>query len=81
MVDIKSLIDLQITIFCLMISGYIMTKLNILTSAAKKPMINLIIVSLRKERNKKGDNTSLYYCSLNWTCFDDISNSIAIWNY
>lgn len=43
MVDMKSLIDLQITIFCLMIAGYIMTKLNILTSATKKSMTDLII--------------------------------------
>ena len=38
MVDMNTLFDLQITIFCLMLAGYLLTKLNVLTLDARKPL-------------------------------------------
>lgn len=43
MVDMHSMIDLQITIFLLMIAGYVMTKLKILPPESKKPLTDLVI--------------------------------------
>ena len=43
MVDMSNLLNLQITIFCLMLSGYILTKTNILSGDARKPLSNLLI--------------------------------------
>lgn len=43
MVDMHSVIDLQITIFLLMSAGYIMTKMKILTPESKKPLTDLVI--------------------------------------
>lgn len=43
MVDIHSLIDLQLTIFLLMLAGYVMTKLKILPPESKKPLTDLVI--------------------------------------
>lgn len=43
MVDMKTLIDLQVTIFCLMLAGYILTKLKILSPDARKPLSGLLI--------------------------------------
>ena len=43
MVDMHSMIDLQITIFLLMMAGYVMTKLKILPPESKKPMTDLVI--------------------------------------
>lgn len=43
MVDLKTLLDLQITIFCLMLAGYILTKLHILSLEARKPLSALLI--------------------------------------
>lgn len=39
----SNLLNLQITIFCLMLSGYILTKTNILSGDARKPLSNLLI--------------------------------------
>lgn len=43
MVDIKTLIDLQITIFCLLLAGYVMTRVGVLTLDARKPLSALLI--------------------------------------
>lgn len=43
MVDMSNLLNLQITIFCLMLSGYILTKTNILSGDARNPLSNLLI--------------------------------------
>ena len=43
MVDMSNLINLQITIFCLMLAGYILTKLKVLSADARKPLSNLLI--------------------------------------
>lgn len=43
MVDMAGLLNLQITIFCLMLAGYILTKTNILSADARKPLSNLLI--------------------------------------
>ena len=43
MVDFKTLIDLQITIFCLMLAGYLMTRFGVLSSDARKPLSALLI--------------------------------------
>lgn len=43
MVDMDNLISLQVAIFCLAMAGYIMTRMHILTLAARKPMIDLIL--------------------------------------
>lgn len=43
MVDMSNLLNLQITIFCLMAAGYILTKIKVLTSEALKPLSNLLI--------------------------------------
>lgn len=43
MININSLIDLQLTIFLLMLAGYIMTKLKILPPESKKPLTDLVI--------------------------------------
>lgn len=43
MIEMSNLLNLQITIFCLMFSGYILTKLNILSGDARKPLSNLLI--------------------------------------
>lgn len=62
MVDMSNLIHLQITIFCLMMAGYILTKAKILTADARKPLSDLlinfilpcnIITSFMMEFNKK----------------------------
>lgn len=43
MVDMHNLIDLQITIFCLMLAGYIMTRLGVLPPSSRKPLTDLVI--------------------------------------
>lgn len=43
MVDMPNLLNLQVTIFCLMLSGYILTKTNVLSGSARKPLSNLLI--------------------------------------
>lgn len=43
MTDMSTLVDLQITIFCLMLAGYVLTKLGILTKDARKPLSGLLI--------------------------------------
>ncbi len=43
MVDMSNLLNLQITIFCLMAAGYILTKNRILSADARKPLSNLLI--------------------------------------
>lgn len=43
MADVKSLLDLQTAMFCLMMAGYVMTRLGILTPSARIPMTDLII--------------------------------------
>ena len=43
MVDMSNLLNLQITIFCLMLSGYILTKTKVLSADARKPLSNLLI--------------------------------------
>ena len=43
MVDMNNLLNLQITIFCLMFAGYVLTKMNILSADARKPLSNLLI--------------------------------------
>lgn len=43
MVDFKTLIDLQITIFCLLLAGYILTKTGVLSLEARKPLSALLI--------------------------------------
>lgn len=43
MVDMNTLIDLQITIFLMMLAGYILTKLGILAIDARKTLSNLLI--------------------------------------
>lgn len=43
MIDMHSLLDLQLTIFLLMLAGYIMTKLKILPPESKKPLTDLVI--------------------------------------
>ena len=39
----SNLLNLQITIFCLMLSGYILTKAKVLSADARKPLSNLLI--------------------------------------
>lgn len=43
MVDMSNLLNLQITIFSLMLAGYILTKTGILSADARKPLSNLLI--------------------------------------
>ncbi len=43
MVDFSTLIDLEITIFCLMLAGYILTKTGVLSLEARKPLSALLI--------------------------------------
>ncbi len=43
MVNMSNLLNLQITIFCLMMAGYILTKLHILNSESRKHLSNLLI--------------------------------------
>ena len=43
MVDMSSLFDLQFTIFCLMMAGYILTKLQLLNSDSRKHLSALLI--------------------------------------
>ena len=43
MVDFASLLNLQITIFGLIMAGYVLTKLNVLSADARKPLSNLLI--------------------------------------
>lgn len=43
MVDFKTLIDLQITIFCLLLAGYILTKAGVLSLDSRKPLSALLI--------------------------------------
>ena len=43
MVDVKTLIDLQITIFCLLLAGYILTISGVLSLDARKPLSALLI--------------------------------------
>ena len=43
MIDMSNLLNLQITIFCLMTAGFILTKLQILSADARKPLSNLLI--------------------------------------
>ncbi|MBQ8856735.1 MAG: AEC family transporter [Lachnospiraceae bacterium] len=43
MVDMSNLLNLQITIFSLMLAGYILTKTGVLSADARKPFSNLLI--------------------------------------
>lgn len=43
MVDMLNLLNLQITIFCLMLAGYILTKTGVLSADARRPLSNLLI--------------------------------------
>ena len=43
MVDMINLLNLQITIFSLMMAGYVLTKAGILSADARKPLSNLLI--------------------------------------
>ena len=43
MVDMSNLLNLQITIFTLMLAGYILTKTGVLSADARKPLSNLLI--------------------------------------
>lgn len=43
MVDMSNLLNLQITIFCLMLAGYVLTKFQILPADANKSLSNLLI--------------------------------------
>lgn len=43
MVDMSNLLNLQLTIFCLMLAGYILTKTKVLSADARKPLSNLLI--------------------------------------
>ena len=43
MFDMTNLLNLQITIFSLMLAGYVLTKTHILSSDARKPLSNLLI--------------------------------------
>lgn len=43
MVDINNLLNLQITIFSLMLAGYVLTKAGVLSADARKPLSNLLI--------------------------------------
>ena len=43
MVDLSNLLNLQITIFCLIMAGYILTKSQVLSSDARKPLSDLLI--------------------------------------
>ena len=43
MVDLSSLLNLQVTIFGLIMAGYVLTKLNVLSADARKPLSNLLI--------------------------------------
>lgn len=43
MVDMSNLLNLQITIFSLMLAGYILTKTGVLSADARKPLSNLLI--------------------------------------
>lgn len=43
MVDLSNLLSLQITIFCLIMAGYILTKLKVLSADARKPLSDLLI--------------------------------------
>lgn len=43
MVDMKTLVDLQITIFLLMMAGYVMTKIKLLNEDSRKTLSNLLI--------------------------------------
>lgn len=43
MVDLSNLLNLQITIFCLMLAGYLLTKSGVLSADARKPLSNLLI--------------------------------------
>ncbi len=43
MVNMSNLIHLQITIFCLMLAGYVLTKLQVISADARKPLSNLLI--------------------------------------
>lgn len=43
MIDIANLLNLQVTIFCLMLAGYILTRIGVLSADARKPLSNLLI--------------------------------------
>lgn len=43
MVDLASLLNLQVTIFGLIMAGYVLTKFNVLSADARKPLSNLLI--------------------------------------
>ena len=43
MIDMSNLLNLQITIFCLMAAGFVLTKTQILSADARKPLSNLLI--------------------------------------
>jgi len=43
MIDLSNLLNLQITIFCLMAAGFVLTKTQILSADARKPLSNLLI--------------------------------------
>ena len=75
MIDMSNLLNLQITIFSLMLAGYLLTKLNVLSAEARTPLSNLlinfilpcnIITSFIMEFNKKimMDCLSIFIVSL-----------------
>ena len=62
MIDMTNLLNLQITIFSLMLAGYLLTKFHVLSAEARTPLSNLlinfvlpcnIITSIMMEFNKK----------------------------
>lgn len=75
MVDMINLLNLQITIFCLMLAGYVLTKTKTLTADSRKHLANLlvnfvlpcnILVSFMIEFNRKilTDCLSIFLVSL-----------------
>ncbi len=43
MTALSNLLDLQITIFCLILAGYVLTRIGVLSADARKPLSNLLI--------------------------------------
>ena len=43
MINLTNLLNLQVTIFCLMLAGYVLTKTGVLSSDSRKPLSNLLI--------------------------------------
>ena len=49
MVNMSNLLNLQITIFCLMMAGYILTKLLILNSESRKHLLVRFVLTAKLE--------------------------------